>query len=304
MKTILSVVAILSLLAPSAMARQWTSRDGGFSVEAEFVELKDGNVMLRQKDGTLLRVSLAKLSLPDVDYINHLSGPTASPSPSPPPAAVQSQPANGAAVGAEGRMETDVSGTLAELQSADVDRIRRRLKLLAESRPTRPNPAVAGALAALLADSGNVSAAIRTDAATAMITWSTADSVPVLTGVLNEEKSPAIRRAVIEALTPYKSKSAIAPIAQLLSDTALRHEAGKVLMAVGSAAEDAVLQQMEGADAWTRLEACEVLAVIGTKKSISALDSAAKDPSWLATRTAEKAVEAVKLREHVKPKTD
>jgi hypothetical protein len=49
---------------------------------------------------------------------------------------------------------------------------------------------------------------------------------------------------------------------------------------------------------------CEVLATIGTKKSLPALEKATKDPSWLVTKPAEKALDAIKLRDRPKAKTD
>jgi hypothetical protein len=70
MKTILSVMVVACLLVSSALARQWTSRSGGFAVEAELVDVKDGNAILKKADGTQISVPLAKLSLGDVRYIN------------------------------------------------------------------------------------------------------------------------------------------------------------------------------------------------------------------------------------------
>jgi HEAT repeat protein len=69
-RTFLLVVAIVSLLASPAGARQWTSRAGGFAVEAELVDVKDGNAILKKADGSQLSVPLKKLSLGDVRYIN------------------------------------------------------------------------------------------------------------------------------------------------------------------------------------------------------------------------------------------
>jgi hypothetical protein len=69
-RALLLVVVVVSLLASPAAARQWTSRAGGFSVEAELVDVKDGNVILKKTDGSQLTVPLNKLSLGDVRYID------------------------------------------------------------------------------------------------------------------------------------------------------------------------------------------------------------------------------------------
>lgn len=70
MKHILLLVAVVvSLLASPVVARQWTSRAGGFTVEAELVDVKDGKVILRKTDGSQISVPLEKLSLGDVQFI-------------------------------------------------------------------------------------------------------------------------------------------------------------------------------------------------------------------------------------------
>ena len=60
------IVAFAILLATAsvcqAQARKWTDVTGKFSVEAQFVELKDGQVRLRKTDGQEITVALEKLS--------------------------------------------------------------------------------------------------------------------------------------------------------------------------------------------------------------------------------------------------
>jgi tetratricopeptide (TPR) repeat protein len=46
----------------SLLARTWTSKDGSHRIEAEFVECKDGLVVLRKPDGMIVRVHLSKLN--------------------------------------------------------------------------------------------------------------------------------------------------------------------------------------------------------------------------------------------------
>lgn len=68
----LRVVGVVSLLAAPALAREWTSRDGGFSVEAELVDVKGGNAILKKADGKPISVPLSKLSLGDIRFINQV----------------------------------------------------------------------------------------------------------------------------------------------------------------------------------------------------------------------------------------
>jgi hypothetical protein len=52
---------------PGAEARTWTDSSGRFTVEAEFVELADGNVVLKKQDGTTIKLPLDKLISKDQD---------------------------------------------------------------------------------------------------------------------------------------------------------------------------------------------------------------------------------------------
>ncbi|NLT72336.1 MAG: hypothetical protein GXX91_16805 [Verrucomicrobiaceae bacterium] len=54
--------------------RTWTSADGKFSVEADYVEAFFGTVTLRKRDGSTLQVDVAKLSEPDQAYIKDRKG--------------------------------------------------------------------------------------------------------------------------------------------------------------------------------------------------------------------------------------
>jgi S1-C subfamily serine protease len=63
---------VVALLAASAAAfgefRTWTAASGGFTTEAEFIELKGNTVRLRLKDGTQLDLAIEKLSAADQKY--------------------------------------------------------------------------------------------------------------------------------------------------------------------------------------------------------------------------------------------
>ena len=68
----LLLVVIVSLPLSPAVARPWTSRDGAFSVEAELLDVKGGNAILKKADGSQISVPLNKLSLGDVRHINEV----------------------------------------------------------------------------------------------------------------------------------------------------------------------------------------------------------------------------------------
>ncbi len=59
------LVLAWTVSSPGAETRKWTDSSGTFSVEAEFVELADGNVLLKKQDGTKIKLPLDKLSSKD-----------------------------------------------------------------------------------------------------------------------------------------------------------------------------------------------------------------------------------------------
>lgn len=63
------VVCVLSSDVGTAAPRKWTDATGQFSVDAEFVEVKDGAVHLKKTDGTVISVPVAKLSEADRGYV-------------------------------------------------------------------------------------------------------------------------------------------------------------------------------------------------------------------------------------------
>ena len=61
--------------------RSWSDVSGKFTVQAEFVELKDGKVRLKKQDGSKLAVELDRLSKRDRDYLDSIKagGPSSRP---------------------------------------------------------------------------------------------------------------------------------------------------------------------------------------------------------------------------------
>ena len=66
----LLLASLLWVMATPVSARKWISNDGKFSVEAELVEAKNGNVRLKRQDGVIVTVPLANLSKADRDYLS------------------------------------------------------------------------------------------------------------------------------------------------------------------------------------------------------------------------------------------
>jgi hypothetical protein len=74
---LLTIAIVYAAVAANAMAdsRTWKDATGTFSLEAEFVEVTDGNVKLKKDDGTIVEVPISRLSSGDQQYVKtHQSG--------------------------------------------------------------------------------------------------------------------------------------------------------------------------------------------------------------------------------------
>lgn len=70
----LALCLFVSTLGSSLAAREWVSRNGKFKVEAEFVAIKDGKVVLEKPDGSYISVAIDLISDKDIAYIESLTG--------------------------------------------------------------------------------------------------------------------------------------------------------------------------------------------------------------------------------------
>ncbi|MAT72171.1 MAG: hypothetical protein CMJ58_21905 [Planctomycetaceae bacterium] len=69
-------VMVLLLVGPRATGgemRTWTDKTGKFKIEAEFLEVLDGNVQLKRADGQTISVPLTKLSKADQTHLRELA---------------------------------------------------------------------------------------------------------------------------------------------------------------------------------------------------------------------------------------
>jgi hypothetical protein len=80
---------LLLLAASPGLARKWTDLTGKFSVEAELVEIKGDQVVLKRSTGAVITVPLARLSEVDRQYLQSLGKP----GPKPPEGGPATQPA-------------------------------------------------------------------------------------------------------------------------------------------------------------------------------------------------------------------
>ncbi|RDA90419.1 hypothetical protein CP533_6963 [Ophiocordyceps camponoti-saundersi (nom. inval.)] len=58
----------------SSKLKTWTDRTGSFSVEAQFLGLKDGKIQLHKMNGVKIAVPVAKMSRGDLEYVENVTG--------------------------------------------------------------------------------------------------------------------------------------------------------------------------------------------------------------------------------------
>jgi predicted Zn finger-like uncharacterized protein len=116
--------------------------------------------------------------------------------------------------------------------------------------------------------------------------------VPTMIRALEER---ARRERALKTLTRLRPPEAAGPVAKWLEDAANRADASRALIAIGPAAEPAVLPVLKHKDLFTRAEACRVLKEIGTAASLPALQALAQQDQGTA-RAAAEAIQAIKAR--------
>ncbi len=125
--------------------------------------------------------------------------------------------------------------------------------------------------------------------------WGTNDVVPTLLDIL-KSKNVLARNEALRSLAKFKDTRAAEPIALRLVPMEHRQLASEALKQMGAPAEKAVLPYLKHNDLFVRHEACGVLEVIGTQKSLAPLGVAARDSNGLVRMAAENALAAIKGR--------
>jgi predicted Zn finger-like uncharacterized protein len=185
----------------------------------------------------------------------------------------------------------DVTKALFRLKSASSRRRGDAARKLKDTLPDERRGQVVSALEPLLpdADRGTREAAIE-----ALGVWGTRDTVPLLLKTMQEKET---RAASIRALGRLKDERAVEPIADRLEDFFERGEAVEALKKMGPAAEEAMIQRLRHTDGGVRQAACDVLKVVGTKRSLPILQKVAAENDFFLSPKAKEAIKAIELRQ-------
>lgn len=102
-KACLLLVLFAAFCAGETEARKWTDSSGQFSIDAEFVEFVEGQVVLKRSDGRIIRLPFERLSAADQQHVRSLTAsvpPSLKPSSktntplAPPPSTTTAEPAD------------------------------------------------------------------------------------------------------------------------------------------------------------------------------------------------------------------
>ncbi len=165
--------------------------------------------------------------------------------------------------------------TLADAAAAQIPRGLAALQHLAALRPDESSRAkVSEALNAFLLDPRPE---IRADALNAVKVWGSRANTAALLKLLGDYQGGKRENdacSVIDILGSLKDPKAAPALAQALTFLSERGPASKALVSIGPAAEEAVVPFLQTADLGACFEACQVLAEIGTARSMQPLQDA------------------------------
>lgn len=198
----------------------------------------------------------------------------------------------------EARQAEPIVETLPRLRSAEEATVREALNKLKHAAPNDVDrAAVLRALAPLL-DAPNTSH--RASAIEATGVWGTEDDVPRLVELSNHEDRRT-RWAALQALGRIGGSQAAAAVADRIAEPFDRGSARRALRQMGGIAEDAVLKLLRHEDKRVRSAALEILADVGTARSLPAVRDLVDDPFAVGVQ-ARQTVEAIERRERTSPK--
>jgi hypothetical protein len=186
------------------------------------------------------------------------------------------------------------SGDLAARQVAARD--------LSGSRLGQPTAALLAEMASLASDPDDT---VRHAALTVLANHGAKQHVPLLIKALNDPDA-GMRVTIAKGLGRLKDPRAIEPLVNLLATgqsdqpyyrPVRESAAAEALVRIGGAAEPAVLALLKEKNVETRVQACNILKQIGTKKSLGPLKDQTLNPSKELSEAAAEACRSIQARE-------
>ena len=196
----------------------------------------------------------------------------------------------------------EVAKLLERLQSDDPGSRQAAARDLSGSRLGTPSPELLAQMASLANDPDDT---VRHAALTILANHGAKEHVPLLIKGLSDSDT-GVRAAIAKGLGRIKDPRAVEPLVNLLatgqSDQPYyrppRESAiADALVRIGSAAEPAVLALLKEKNLETRMQACNILKQIGTRKSLSPLKDLTVNPSKELSEAAAEACRSIQSRQ-------
>ncbi|HVV99868.1 MAG TPA: HEAT repeat domain-containing protein [Planctomycetaceae bacterium] len=189
--------------------------------------------------------------------------------------------------------DEDIDQALQDLKARDVFKVNGALDrlgkaIVVDNRREQVTPAIV----ALLQDRDD---GIRSRAVKAIGVWGSQEQVPTLIELLDDQ-NPFVKGNAFEALGKLGGKKAADALAERVPPFFGRREASQALQQMGEVAEAPVLPLLKNKDWTIQSEACKILAVVGTRKSLADLEKIAKSDKGPLGIEAKKAADAVRSR--------
>lgn len=178
------------------------------------------------------------------------------------------------------------------LESGDLKRVQKVLKDISNKTADKLDPRLRKGFESVVKSRDHWSAK---EVAEASKSWATKESIPALLDAL-DHKDHFVQEPVVETLGRLKAEEAAERLGELLSDGGLRSECSKALRQIGSAAELEVQKAAVKKDHFTQIEACKILADIGTPKSIATLRALTAGGDYFVTEEAKRSIDAITRR--------
>lgn len=189
-----------------------------------------------------------------------------------------------------------------QLQSEDLGTRQNAMRELNGSRLGKPMPEMLARMVALANDPDDT---MRRAALTMLANHGGKDQVPLLLKGLNDSDA-GTRTAIAKGLGRLKDPRAVEPLVNLLATgqgdqsfyrSNRESAAAEALVRIGPVAEPAVQALLKEKNLDTRMQACNVLKQIGTKKSLGPLKDLTLNPSKELSEAAAEACRSIQSRE-------
>jgi HEAT repeat protein len=135
----------------------------------------------------------------------------------------------------------------------------------------------------------------RGDAVKALAVWGGPETIPALIGGLKDQDF-GVRWAILDTLKALKDPQAAEALAEMIVEKKDTGKASDALKSIGSKAETAVIPLLSHGDDRVRSDACKILQVIGTEKSVPMLMRLTMLKSGFSDGAARDALNAMRLR--------